>query len=98
GVPIDRQHDAHAVVDELHVRDAAHRDPAVGDLGVDEDAAGVAEVGGDVVAAAEDHPVQADVLEAEVGHGHHGQGHEGDQLEPGAPGDHFDPPVVSGGN
>ena len=68
---LDGQDDADAVVDQLHVADPADRDAAVGDLGVDEDAAGVLEVGGDVVAAAQEQPVQADVLEAEVGHAEH---------------------------
>ena len=53
GAGVHGQDDADAVVDQLHVADPPDRDAAVGHLGVDEDAAGVGEVGRDVVAGAE---------------------------------------------
>ena len=74
GVGVDGQDDADAVVDQLHVGDPADGDAAVGDLGVDEDAAGVVEVGGDLVAGAEQQRGPARRTEAEVGHAEHGDG------------------------
>ena len=58
------------------------RDAAVGDLGADEDAAGLGEVGGDDVAAAGDLVGQPDVVGREDGDEGDGQQGEGGELEP----------------
>jgi len=76
------QVDAHPLVDEVQLADLAHRDAAVGDLGVGEDAAGVGEIGADGAALrADDALRQADVLSADVGDPDEGDDHEQDQAD-----------------
>ena len=93
GAPVEPRVDDDAVARQAQRLDLAHRDAAVGDLGADEDAARLGEVGGHDVAAAGDLVGEPDVAGREDRDEGDGQQGEGGELEPHGAGDHREPPV-----